>query len=56
MIHRVNDKSTGSMYLRITTGEKARKQGIHPGFEASDRRPKQGYQWPHKKDLCPPKI
>ena len=20
------------------------------------RSPKQGYQWPHKKDLCPPKI
>ena len=20
------------------------------------RNPKQGYQWPHKKDLCPPKI
>ena len=20
------------------------------------RSPKQGYQWPHKKDMCPPKI
>ena len=20
------------------------------------RSPKQGYQWPHKKDLCPPKM
>ena len=20
------------------------------------RSPKQGYQWPHEKDLCPPKI
>ena len=20
------------------------------------RSPRQGYQWPHKKDLCPPKI
>ena len=20
------------------------------------RSPKQGYQWPHKKDLCPPKL
>ena len=36
----------------LHAGNKARKQGIHPGFETQGR-PKQGYQWPHEKDLCP---
>ena len=39
-------------------GDKAHKQGIHPGFETQGRHirsPKQGYQWHHKKDPCPPK-
>ena len=40
---------------QLHAGEKACKQGIHPGFEIQGRHPKQAYQWPHKKDLCPPK-
>ena len=44
----------------LHSGDKACKWGIHPGFETQRRRcarsPKQGYQWPHEKDLCPPKI
>ena len=34
--------------------DKTCKCGIHPGFETL--RPKQGYQWPHKKDLCSPML
>ena len=33
-------------------------KAAHFGFETRGditRSPKQGYQWPHKKDLCPPK-
>ena len=36
--------------------DKACKSGIHLDFETQGRRhqnPKQGYQWPHKKDLFP---
>ena len=40
----------------LQAGDKARKWGIHPGFETQGGHPKQGYQWPHEKDLCPPKI
>ena len=38
----------------LHTGDKARKQGKPRGDVA--RSPKQGYQWSHEKDLCPPKI
>ena len=41
----------------LHAGDKARKRGIHSGFETQGdvtRSPKQGYQWPHGKDLCPP--
>ena len=38
------------------TCEKAHEQGIHPGFEIQSRRHQKGYQWPHKKDLSPPKY
>ena len=34
-------------------------QGIHPFLETQGRchqKSKQGYQWPHEKDLCPPKT
>ena len=34
-------------------------QGIHSCFETQGRhhqKSKQGYQWPHKKEQCPPKI
>ena len=33
-------------------------KAVHSGFESQRRRlrsSKQGYQWPHKNDLCPPK-
>ena len=43
----------------LCAGEKARKRGIHPGFETQGRRQqksKTGYQWSHKRDLCPPKF
>ena len=43
----------------LHAGENARKPGIHPSFKPTadvPRSPKQGYQWPHEKDLCPPKI
>ena len=43
----------------LHTGDDARKQGIHPDFETQGRhrqKSKTGYQWPHEKDLCPPKI
>ena len=35
---------------------KIASKGIHPGFETQDITGslKQGYQWPHKKDWCPP--
>ena len=41
-------------------GEEARKRVIHPDFETQaradvTRSPKEGYQWPHKRDSCPPK-
>ena len=45
--------------LRITTGNIACKQGIHPGFETRtdvNSSPNQGYQWPHKKDLSAPNF
>ena len=32
---------------------RAESQGMYITY-ASTRVPKQGYQWPHKKDLCPP--
>ena len=41
------------------TGEKVRRKGstlaLKPRAEVS-RSPKQGYQFPHKKDMCPPKT
>ena len=43
----------------LQAGDKACKRGIHPGFETQGRphqKSKTGYQWPHEKDLCPPKI
>ena len=42
----------------LHAGNKACKRGIHPSFEPRadiTRSPKQGYQWSHKKDWCPPK-
>ena len=42
----------------LYTGEEAHKWGISPGFETQGRRhqkSKQGYQWPHKEDMFPPK-
>ena len=40
------------------TGEKAHKKGstlaLKPRPDITQI-PKQGYQWPHEKDLCPPK-
>ena len=43
----------------LCTGEEALKRCIHPDFETHGAdvtiSPKQGYQWPHKKDSCPPK-
>ena len=39
----------------LCVGKEACKQGIHPG-QTSPEVQKQGYQWRHKKDLCPPKI
>ena len=38
--------------LRSSVQARKRAHEIHPGFETSP----QGYQWPHKKDVCPPKI
>ena len=38
----------------LHASEKAHKQGIHPGLKLRAdviRSPKQGYQWPHKKDM-----
>ena len=32
------------------------QEEIHLSFETQGRYPKQGHQWPHKRDLCPPKI
>ena len=43
----------------LHAGDKARKRGIHPGFETQGRRHQKsntGVQWPPKKDLCPLKI
>ena len=40
----------------LHAGEKACKPGIHPAFETQGRSMKKGYQWPHKKKLCFPKI
>ena len=37
---------------RIT---QARKHALKPGADVT-KSPKQGYQWLHEKDLCPPKI
>ena len=36
-----------------------RGEGIHPGFKTLGRhhqKSKTGYQWAHKKDICPPKY
>ena len=41
----------------LQASKNARKRGIQPAFETQAdiiRSPKRGYQWPHKKDLCPP--
>ena len=38
----------------LFVGDKEGKRGIHSGFET--QKSKKGYQWLHKKDLCPPKI
>ena len=43
---------TPEVNLRITQARKHTRDPL--GFEI--RSPKQGYQWPHKKDLCPPKT
>ena len=40
----------------LHAGDKARKQGIHPGFETQGRRPKQGYQWPPPKNFKKKKL
>ena len=48
----------GSKDETLHAHEKARKRGIHPGFETVadvTRSPRQRYQWLHRKDLCPPK-
>ena len=44
--------------LRITQVRKDTKGStlaLKPRADIT-RNPKQGYQWPHKKDLCPPKV
>ena len=45
--------------LRITQARKHTKKGstlaLKPRVDVT-RSPKQGYQWPHERDLCPPKI
>ena len=52
-----------SLFFRECTSHirlsQARIWLTHSGFETQRRRhqkSKQGYQWPHKKELCPPKI
>ena len=43
----------------LRAGEKAQKWNIHPTLKPSidvTGSPKQGYQWPHKKDLIPSKT
>ena len=42
----------------LHAGDKAHKRGITLALKPRGdvtRSPKQGYQWPHEKDLCPPK-
>ena len=45
--------------LRITQVRKYASEGstvaLKPRADVT-RSPKQGYQWPHKTDLCPPKV
>ena len=45
--------------LRITQARKHAKKGftlaLKPRVDVT-RTPKHGYQWPHEKDLCPPKF
>ena len=42
----------------LCAGEEAHKRRIHPLKLRAEviRSLKQGYQWPHKKDSCPPKF
>ena len=55
-------RSTGAtpgvnLKIPLHTDKEACKPGIHPAFETQGRHhrsPKQGYQWPQKKDLSPP--
>ena len=45
--------------IRCAQASKHASEGIHPGFEPRadiTRSPKQGYQWPREKDMCPTKI
>ena len=49
---------TSEVNLSITQGESMQKGStlaLKPRADIT-RSPKQGYQWPHEKDLCPPKI
>ena len=44
---------------QLQAGNKAHKEGDPPGFKIQGRHHqkfKKGYQWPHKKDSCLPKI
>ena len=48
---------TQEVNLRNTLGKERFKQGIHPGLENRTdvtTSPRQGYQWPYKKDCHPP--
>ena len=52
---------THKVHLRnsLHAGNKAHKQGIHPGFETREdntRSPEYGYQWSHKKITCLPNF
>ena len=66
------DEHTEFIFLGFYTVSRCRSRGeseVHPSEKARKRptlalkpraditrSPKQGYQWPHKKDLCPQKF
>ena len=48
-----------NLRYQLHAGDERRERGITLGWKPRvdfTRSPKQGYQWRHKNDLCPPKI
>ena len=52
---RCRNKGESEDHTGMKTGKKGSTLALKPRA-AVTRSPKQGYQWSHEKDLCPPKI